>query len=354
MNRLKILYLGCHEILEYDDLSMFTSLGHSVFSTDGFGSPDYPGTFRPAKPGFSTEGDYAAYTASGSAGPTKIAPDFAARFDVAIVINHVNWAEAALEYMGGRPVIYRSIGQSSPGTEAQLSHIRDGLTVVRYSESEVSLPGFVSSDAVIYFGKDSAEFGDRWMGGDRFITFHNTYRARAHASAPSVAQYEALAASFPMDLFGAQNDGIVGDGGLLPAERQANVLRRAAGYFYIPTVPPSYTLSFIEAAGVGTPVIAPSADFISSVVDRSFLAGSGFSADRWEVPRLLGEDSGLIYDDIDGARGVLERLRSDQAFAQKSSAKMREIFQKRFDATRIAQQWGELLNRVTAGASKIA
>jgi hypothetical protein len=345
---LRILYFSSHEVLEYDDLRMLTDMGHKVFSIGTYSKPGSVGAFRPASPQFFQPDDYEAFKNCGCEGPEQVTPAFGSRFDLAIVNHFTHLLASAFRCMGDKPIIWRSIGQSNQPIEDYLKHFRDRITIVRYAQAEVSLPGFAGSDAVIYFGKSRDDFGAPWVGGDRFVTFHNGYLTRANVSVPRLDQFQTLEADYPIDLWGGSNEGIASSRGVAPADKQAEILRYCSGYIYIPTVPPSYTLGFMEAAGVGTPLIAPSADFIVQSISKDHLDASTFTKARWEVPSLLGEDSGLVYDDMAGARRILDRLRSDPDFGSRASNRLRSLFLRYFDYKVVAKQWNELLSDLTA------
>ena len=55
----KILYLSCHEVLEYDEVSLLLELGHEVFSPGAYVEPANPGgkTMRPSIPGVEIDPD---------------------------------------------------------------------------------------------------------------------------------------------------------------------------------------------------------------------------------------------------------------------------------------------------------
>lgn len=345
MRRFKILYYSCHEILEYDDMCMLTDQGHAVFSLGAYCNPESTGLFRCPRPDFFQDGDWDAYIASGSTGATSLTRKFASRFDIAIINHMPEWVQAATEYLDC-PIIYRSIGQSSAATEKSISPFRSRINIVRYSKTEAGLPGFLASDASIYFGKTRLEGeGGLNLRGDRVLTFHNAYPDRSFASAPSLAQYRILAEICGgFDLYGAANDSVSVARGIATPDEQAQAYRTAALCFYVPTVPPSYTLGFIEALGAGLPIIAPSAKFIAQTVMKEHLQASGFSPLRYEVPDLLGNSRGLLYDTMEAAQEAVDTLRNDRKLADEISARNILTFESTFDAKKIAPQWTDYIS----------
>lgn len=346
---MKILYWSCHEILEYDDLRMLTSEGHEVFSLGVYASPDAVGHFRRSEPEFHRGDHFAAYVASASTGPENVDPEFAARFDIAFVNHMPEWAIAAVNCMRGRPVVYRSIGQSNRATEAALAPYKGKIHVVRYSEHERRLPGFLPCDEVIYFAKNPADFAEPWVGGMPPVTFHNSYPDRSFASTPHVEEYGELAMATGLELWGAANETVPCSRGLAAPTMQGEIFRKASAYFYVPTVPPSYTLSFMEALAWGTPILAPTASFIEQTVSRAHLENSGFSTPRYEVEALLDHKSTMLYSTLAEARDKLNFIVANKELAQQLSAFQRRRFQEKFSSARIGPQWSRFFEAIAGG-----
>jgi glycosyltransferase involved in cell wall biosynthesis len=331
--------------LEFDDLRMFTESGHSVFSLGTYSDPASKGGFRRPLRRFFTEGDYEAFRASASSGPLQIDPEFAKRFDVAIV-NHIpEWIEPTIQAMNGRPVIYRTLGQSNLASEAMVGRFRNDIKVVRYAAGEALVPGFMTTDAVIYFGKYSEDFPDEWIGSGPPVTFHNLYQQRSFATTPSLPLFERLASRFDIALWGAHNEGLIADRGMLPSSEQAAVFRDAAAYVYAPVVPTSYTLSLMEAMAAGVPVLAPTASMIQQTVSRDTIAGSCFSSERYEVTALLGCQGTGSYDTIEEAEDKLTAILQDRDLSRHMSEMEIASFRVNFDAHRIKDEWSEFMTK---------
>ena len=336
---INILYFSCHEILEYDDLAMFTSRNHRVFSLGTFTGPGVTSRFRPAQPAFFHPGDWENFVAMGCSNHAKtVTAEFASQFDVVIINHYPHWIEANLNALHGIPILYRSIGQSTAESEAQLRRFQTRLSIIRYSERETSLPGFLPSDGVIYFGK---QLPDRpvWNGGSRIVTFHNDYTTRSSISAPDPSEYVWLARQLEMDFYGAGNDDLPFSRGLADAEQQRQLYADAAAYFYVYSTPPSYTLSFMEALATGAPIVAPSSRFL----EQRF---GDFDSARYEVPQLLGNDDRVLYDTIGEALEKLTCLLASPEMGRAISAQNFAMAQQRFDAAKIAAQWEQTLVRL--------
>lgn len=334
---LNIVYFSCHEVLEYDELRLLTDLGHRVFSIGAYGNPAVGGQLRAPLPQFHHPGDWDAYVAQGDA--------FLRGFDLAIVMHAPEFVARIAAAAPDMPIVYRSIGQSHLGFEAQLAPFADRLSVVRYSERERSVPGFLPAAAVIHFAKYLADYPP-WTGGERLLSFHNFYAAREMVSVPRMAQYLDMTAGLPSDLYGLGNEDLGWARGIAPPGAQMALYGGAALYVYILTLGPSYTLSLIEAMGVGVPIVAPTLDCVRKTADPAWQnAITAFDA-RFEVADLLDHDPRLLYNSADEARGRIAWLLANPDYCREVSARLRARFAATFDAGRIGPLWDALLYRL--------
>ncbi len=347
--RLNILYLACHETLEYDDVRMFTGMGHRVFSVGGLSNPDaaLPST-RPVMPRFYSRSWWAAFAADPKNDllAKRISRDFAKQFDLVIVNHDPLLLDINLESFSGMPIIFRTIGQSNDHIEAVLGRHIEAVHVVRYSQKEVGLINFCKTDRVIYFAKFLSDF-PRWEPGNRAITFHNSFPTRASVSVPSLAQYNALARVGPFDLYGFLNQTVEAWRGLAPAELQLELFRTAGVYFYVYSVPPSYTLSLIEAMLVGVPTIAPSAAAVRETLG-DIADTCGFLDERYEVTDLLDNNPSLIWNTINEASEKVSAMLDDPVQAMIISDRLRVKAASMFDVEKIAPQWQQLFSEITS------
>lgn len=346
---LNILYFACHETLEYDDVRMLTEMGHRVFSIGGLANPDSsrPST-RPTMARFYSREWWSAFAADpgNDLASKRITQEFASRFDVAIVNHDSALLDANIHSLTGMPIVFRSIGQSNDHHEAVLGRYLDAVHVLRYSQREVGLPNFCRTDRVIYFGKFLSDY-PQWNGGSRAITFHNSYPTRGTVSVPSLDQYSDFARTGPFDLYGFLNEGIDAWRGLAPAELQLELFRTAGAYLYVYSVPPSYTLSLVEAMLVGVPIVAPSAAAIRTILGP-VAETCGFTDARYEVTELLDDDPALIWDTLSEAHSKIDTLLADPEQAFRISQKLRAKASLLFDVTNIASQWQQLLSEITS------
>ncbi len=335
----KILYVSVHEILEFDDLRMFTDSGHHVFSLGAFQDAEGGGgggRFRPVLPQFydAPHAEDLRVFRETNQSNIKITREFAERFDVIIVNHDIGWIINNLNEISSVKVIYRTIGQSSTELEQAVKDFSGNFTIVRYSKKECDLPHFAKTDAVIYFSKTASDF-PLWNGGSRIVTFTNSYPHRSDII-PSVEAYNQIAATGPYDLYGFDNDGVPAwRGGLSPAE-QLDVYQNCGLSFYVKAILPSYTLSFMEALFVGVPILAPSAAYLNDPI----------LSDRYEVPEILDFNADLLYDSLQDARKKAEWLLENpeycHALTERSRAKAHEMF----GAANVSRQWNALLESI--------
>jgi hypothetical protein len=139
----KVFYKSVHEILKYDDLRILQHAGFDVFSRGAFSEmSSAANTFRQHARAFNSEEDIVAAASGGittdTSGRERLSKDFAERFDVFVINQDYRFVLDNIEHMRNRPVIYRSIGQSTIGGEAALKAVADEIVTCRYYENEVS------------------------------------------------------------------------------------------------------------------------------------------------------------------------------------------------------------------------
>ena len=340
---LKILYFACHETLEFDDVRMLTEMGHRVFSVGGLANPDSlkPAT-RPTSPQFYSAEWWQAFAndPANDLLSKSVSRSFAQHFDIAIVNHDPALLGLNADALAGMPIIFRPIGQSNDHLEASLARY-PGVHIVRYSKKEQGLAKFCRTDRVIYFAKFLSDY-PQWNGDSgRVITFHNSYPTRASVSVPTLEGYLELARSGPYDLYGFANETVEPWRGLAPAELQLELFRTAGCYLYTYSVPPSYTLSLIEAMLVGVPVVAPSAQAVLTELG-SVAETCGFSPERYEVLDLLGHDPNMIWDSKADASQKVSAILSDHVLARRMSDRLRTTAAGMFDVRSIMPQWQTL------------
>ena len=206
--------MPCHSILEYDDVRLFTELGHEVYSAGSYICPENPGdpTMRPAIPGLKVNQDLneqwhrIAQSRPGEDPKYFLTRQLVQQFDIIIAVHIPEFIENNWEAFKGKRVIWRTIGQSIQPIEQRLKSFRDkGLEIVRYSPKEVNIPGYIGQDALIRFYKDPEEYKD-WTGEDiQVITFAQAMKRRDTAC--NFSFFEEATRPFPRKLYGPGNEG---------------------------------------------------------------------------------------------------------------------------------------------------
>lgn len=282
---MKLLYLSCHAILEYDECKLFEELGIDWFSLGSYIRPDEP--VDPIRPAIKRVADPELLS---------IAPDrdnipksFIDKFDVVVVMHLPQWIENNWEAMKHKTVIWRTIGQSSPEIEQRLWKYRqEGLKIIRYSPMEHEIPGNIGADAVIRFYKDPEEFG-MWNGVSKeVITFAQNMQNRAEYC--NFEAFKQIAEQYQnMHVFGPNNEvsGRLG-GGFMTYEKMKQKMRDARVYFYTGTQPASYTLNFIEAMMTGIPMVCLGAKYGNSL---------NIAGNVYEIPEIIANASNGFYSD---------------------------------------------------------
>ncbi len=337
--KLKILYYGFHEVLAYDDISLLSRLGHTVFSPLVFRSLDQSRKLR------SVPSSYIHAELAKQYEKTGLSREFVSQFDVAIYIHNpsenISRHIQALKHI---PVVYRTIGQCTNASEAALKPFENQLTIVRYSDFETRGLNHCRTDAVIRFGKKIDFLSNRTESG-RVTTFHSGFVRRTNQSTPNVEDYKSISSLGNFDLYGSANEGIPVYRGLVDDEKQLEIYNNSSLYLFVHTVPTSYTLNFIEALCSGVPVLAPTADYIVRNTHK-YGVHVDFYAERYEIPDLLGNDERVLFYSVDDAKKKISRLMDDGDLRQAIRYNQTRVAISEFDEKSVGKDWDNLLRRI--------
>ncbi len=275
MNK-KILYIGCHGYLEYDDIKILSHAGFSVFSTGGWSDPLQPvSAVRPPIP--------SARQVPGALdlwNRDKLTPQscvqsaaFLDLFDVILVVHDHSIVET-IPADNKKPVIFRTIGQSSPPLERWMSQHRDRIKIVRYSPNESNIPGYAGADALIRFGKFEEDF-PVWSGHEKTVLsfYQQATRRLAHAN---FEFYEQATAPFPRVLYGNGNPPSEFSRPTATYDDMQRYYSAHRVYYSLGTYPASYTLNFMEAMMVGIPLVTLGHSAASSPYTKPRLGGIAY------------------------------------------------------------------------------
>lgn len=340
---MRILYMSCHSILEYDEARLLSELGHEVFSPGAYVEPANPGdaSLRPSIPGLVYNTDILeqwhklAGTHPGKDGKDYLTKEFVDNFDCIIVMHLPRWIIKNWNVMLGKRVIWRTIGQSIDAREKELaSYRKKGMQIIRYSPMERNIPGYIGEDALIRFYKDPDDYGP-WVGDNkRVITFAQHMQQRD--SACNYSFFEKTTRQFPRHLFGPGNEGQEWTSGKVSFEQLKEEMRLNRVYFYTGTHPASYTLNFIEAWISGMPIVAIGPQHGNS---KHFA-----NHELYEIPQLIkNQVNGFISDNSYELQVYIQSLLNNDKLAQSISISARKSAIEFFGKETIKQQWKEFL-----------
>ncbi len=333
---MRLLYLSCHSVLEYDEILLFRELGIEVFSHGAYSDPERQGDGM-RKPIEGLKADPKILEIFRRTPKENLTEEMVEPFDTVIVMSVAPWISRNWPVLKKKRVIWRCIGQNHSHDELSLKSFRaEGLQIVRCSPKESTIPGYIGADAFIRFYKDPSLFRG-WTGEEAFaVNFTQSMKQRAREC--NFAFFKRVMEGMPCRLYGPHNDSIGKEWarGALPLEEFLVQLQKNRVYFYTGTYPASYTLNFIEAWMTGIPVLALGPQYGN---DPQLL---GY--DLYEVPDLIrhGTD-GFFSDDETECRQILRDLFRDRDYARAVGAKGRESAIKLFGKDRIKKQWADFL-----------
>jgi len=333
-----ILYIGCHEVLERDEVKLLVELGHDVFSFQGaYMIPEgHPTLKRPGIPGLKYHPELAEEAVKYA--KTKIPQSFFDKFDTIIIMHDPNVVVENWDRMRNKKVIWRTIGQSTQHVENMIRKMRiEGMKIVRMSKMEENIIGYTGADALIPFYKDETEWNS-WNGKTkRAINFTQSLLGRrvfCHYD-----QIMRIINGFPALIYGSGNTDLAGlDGGELPYDLMKGALRDNRVFVYGGTWPSPYTLALQEAMMTGIPCVCIGQKMAEEVVGRE---------DQWnyyEIPSIIKNgENGFFSDDLDELRGYVSNLMNDDALARKIGDAGRQTAIELWDRKKIIKQWEEFL-----------
>jgi len=331
---MRILYLGCHSINEYDDIKLFSELGHEIVAMGAYNNPSDPGDHsRPALPDvyYNAEMAKIAATLTWNYERTSVIPaELVDWVDVVYILGIQVWLPFNWDRIRKKNVVFRSIGQSVPSTENVLSRFRrEGLKIVRYSPLEARIPGYAGEDALIRFYKDEDEYKD-WNGRiEKVITVAQNMVARTRALHFDL--FEKATRGLTRTLYGTQNEA-AGElwGGRLTYEQLKQAYRDNRVFFYTGTYPAPYTMAFQEAFMSGQPIVS---------------IGRGLAGFDLEVGDFIENGvNGFVSDNLRQLYESVNLLLKDYSIASKISAAGRQKAIELFSKHKIKEEWRRFFN----------
>lgn len=326
---MNILYLSCHSINEYEDIKLFSELGHNIVSQGVYNNPEKPGEdTRPPLHGiyYNPEMAKLAATLWWDYTTSAIIPRQLIEWcDVIYILGIRTWLPRNWDRIKYKKVVFRSIGQSIPSTEIILSKCRkQGLKIVRYSPVERRIPNYAGEDALIRFYKDEDEYGD-WNGNIvKVMTAAQSYKKRGWCLHYDI--FEKATRGLPRIIFGKSNEDC-GPlwGGYLNYEQLKQAYRDHRVFFYTGTHPAPYTMAFQEAFMTGMPIVS---------------IGKQLAGYNLEIPEIIENGvHGFWSDNIRELYNYTKLLLEDYSLAKKISYNARKKALELFSKHKIKEQW---------------
>lgn len=332
---MKLLYVSCHSILEYDEIKLFSELGIDVFSYGSYRDPR--STDDPKRPALDLPFHKDLFDLTKIDDKTNIPQDLINWADVVMVMHRSDWLHYNWSKLVGKDVILRTIGQNDQKVEEDIVPLRaQGLKIVRYSPRERTIPSYAGEDAIIRFYKDPDEFKG-WTGQHKSVlTVAQDMVARGDHC--NYSFFETATKGLPRFLVGKGSE-VVGSWGqgVVSYEDLKDFYRRCRVYFYTGTYPASYTLNFIEALMTGMPMVALGPKWGNS----SFV----MEQQTYEIPDFSeGNTNILLADDVETARKHCVELLNDAAYASQLSERGRALAIKHFGKETIKRDWARYFN----------
>ncbi|WP_416829176.1 glycosyltransferase [Ectobacillus polymachus] len=330
---MKILYLSVHEVLEYDELKLFTELGYECFSHGQYSRPHKGSKLRPPIPEMSYDPHFADLVDRFP--KDDLHPDMVADKDIIIIMHTPSMVINNWEKIKHKRVIWRSIGQSVPEVEEMLRPYREqGMEIVRYSPREKMIPGYIGEDSIIRFYKDPKEY-DEWIGNkSQIITINQLMKQRIIDCNYNIFHFACM--ELPVKLFGPGNEGLPESAGMLTYEQMKQEMKENRAFFYTGTRVTSYTLGFIEAFMTGIPIVS-----VSEIQGNHPL----YQQRTFEIPEIIENGrEGFLSDNIFELRAYLHELLNNYEFAKEISGNARKKAIQLFGKESIKKQWEKYLS----------
>lgn len=341
---MKILYLSVHSILEYDEMKLFTEMGHEVYSVQGsYVNPNAP--IDGKRPAFKGKEYDQLNAVSMQCSKEDLHQELVDWADVVYIMHKPEWLIKNWGKLHNKKVIWRSIGQSTPDIENQLIIPRmQGMKIVRYSPAEQKIRGYAGHSAIIRFYKDPEEFKD-WTGEiDGVLNITQAMMKRGKSCGYDI--FKDTTEGLRRALYGTQS--LYDDGTPMPDplwkaqltyDELKDAYRKHRVYLYTGTYPASYTLNFMEAWMTGIPVVAIG----QQLADINAISG----AYQYEVLDLIvNGENGYLSDSLPELRSYVEKLLKDPKEAKRIGENGRKRAIELFGRETIKNQWEVFFNEL--------
>lgn len=341
---MKILYVSCHEILEFDELTLFKELGYEFFSPMGAYYTLSGGALRPRLENPTHPKQFEEICTKllvndpfGEATRANLPQEMIDWADVVIFMHKPEWVRSNWGKVRHKKVVLRTIGQMVPAQERDMKPLVDqGLKILRYSPAERRIPDFAGEAGLIRFYKDPEEFKG-WTGEiEKVLTFNQSIKQRGDHC--HYEDYEKVTKDLPRSLYGPGNEVLPYSPGALTYDQQKEALRQHRVYMYTHTEPASYTLNFIEALMTGIPTVS----------FGPFIADQIYTTHAYEIPEIIQHGVNGFVSDVESTlqESLNFMLKNPEAAKQIGEAGRRTAIEL-FGKETIKEQWREFLEHLS-------
>lgn len=328
-NDIKILYLSCHESLEYDDVSNLRALGFDVFVVGHNTYTTTDQTFRKLTSNNEQLQEYFDKYFRENFKPglqIKLNAEFVDNFDIVITSHYSENITFNWEYIKNKICIYRSIASCNATHEAFYSNYKNkGLKIIRLSPAEAKIPGYLGSNAIIRASIDP-DYYKQWTGQNLNIL---TIQKMINIS-PSRMQkeYEQVTDIFKEQriLCGKYNDIIPYAKNNVSENELVNLRSNCRVYLALCSKQAPLVMTFAEAMMAGMPVVT----FGKKIIGYDWFEQSDF---------IENGINGFYGNSISEIQNYIRILLSDYDWAKSISIKARETANKHFNPEVAKDKW---------------
>lgn len=348
----KILYLSCHAILEYDECKLLSELGYNVRSIGSYTNPHSPGDPK-RPPIFTMEVVDSHIQVTNRFHQDNLHQEQLDWADIIICMHMPDWILTQTDKLKiwNKPIIWRSIGQSSISVEAQIREMKfrhgDQIKIIRYSPNEayIDTNNPFYEDDLIRFYKDQDELKHVWP--DRFKTNDVLFVTQAASRRGNHCHFDEvneLLSCLPRKmLIGPDNEEWVSSNLSVSCPEYPVLKDRYAEstvFVYTGTVPACYTLAPMEAMMVGTPILTINQDWWAKGHEQ-WLNSNVFEVPLWFPDQVLHTPS--VFDSLNEVRAKVEMMIHDRDWQLRASENSREVALRLFNKKIAQQSWSNLL-----------
>jgi len=338
----KLLYLSCHQTLEYDEIKTFHELGFDVFSVGYYTEPANPVNYTRKKLNIPVDPELVKKVKSlpgfNPGHPVQLTKEIVDPFDVIVCSHFVENLELNWPLFADKVVIRRAIAQGNGSYESRFKKYRDaGIYTVRVSKNERTLPNFAGEDCIIYGSVDPDELYG-WVGDEISVLTVQKWMKR-HPKHTRFDAYDIVTKPFNRKLLGKENHDVPWAESDVTYERLIECLQRARVYFSSCSRPAAFTYTFQEAWIMGCPVVTfgPKLGNFHTNHDGKMYTVHEF---------IENEVTGFWSDDLNKLQQYILVLLNNHELAKGISAAGRKRAIELFHPNKIKQDWKDFFKYI--------